>query len=148
MDFPARPPRTQQSPGGLNAALGVQPLEVLGSEEDILAVLASEEDIRLLQPDMAAMSEVACRGVIVSARGRRCDFVSRFFAPRVGVAEDPVTGSAHCVLVPYWSGKLGRSRLHARQVSRRGGELFCENRGDRVGIAGKAVFFLEGRLSI
>jgi PhzF family phenazine biosynthesis protein len=148
MDFPARPPVKRQPPSGLTGALGVEPLEILGSAEDILVVLESAEAVRALQPDIAALSAVDCRGTIVTAKGRDCDFVSRFFAPRVGIAEDPVTGSAHCVLIPYWAEKLGRRKLHARQVSRRGGELFCEDRGQRVGIAGKAVFFLEGTLSI
>jgi predicted PhzF superfamily epimerase YddE/YHI9 len=86
--------------------------------------------------------------VIVTAPGRGADFVSRFFAPRAGVPEDPVTGSAHCTLVPYWSERLGKKRLHAFQVSRRGGELFCEDRGERVGIAGHAVLVLEGTLRL
>jgi PhzF family phenazine biosynthesis protein len=148
MDFPARAPTRQTPPAGLIKALGVQPLEILGSEEDILVVLHSEENVRALQPDLGALAEVPCRGTIVTAAGRTCDFVSRFFAPRVGVPEDPVTGSAHCVLVPYWAARLERTRLHALQVSRRGGELFCEDRGERVGIAGKAVFYLEGTVSM
>jgi PhzF family phenazine biosynthesis protein len=148
MDFPARRPVDQPPPDGLNTALGVQPLETYASEEDILVVLENEGRVRSLQPDINALGALACRGTIVTAKGRDCDFVSRFFAPRVGVAEDPVTGSAHCVLVPYWADKLGKSRLHALQVSRRGGELFCEDRGERVGIAGNAVFFMEGTLTI
>ncbi|PKN29615.1 MAG: hypothetical protein CVU64_07315 [Deltaproteobacteria bacterium HGW-Deltaproteobacteria-21] len=121
---------------------------VLGSAEDILVILDNEKSVRDLQPDFAALGRVECRGVIVTAKGDRSDFVSRFFAPRVGIPEDPVTGSAHCVLVPYWAKVLGKKNLHALQVSKRGGELFCEDRGERVRIAGKAVLYLEGTISI
>jgi predicted PhzF superfamily epimerase YddE/YHI9 len=89
-----------------------------------------------------------CLGVIATAPGEDCDFVSRFFAPRAGVPEDPVTGSAHCTLIPYWAERLGRTKLHARQVSLRRGELFCEHRGDRVGIGGRAVTYSSGSLHV
>jgi PhzF family phenazine biosynthesis protein len=148
MDFPARPARATNPPPGLEAALNVRPAEVLGSAEDILVLLESESTVRDLQPDFAALGRVECRGVIVTARGDRSDFVSRFFAPRVGIPEDPVTGSAHCVLIPYWSKILGKKDMQALQVSKRGGELFCEERGERVRIAGKAVLYLEGAISI
>ncbi|PKN63844.1 MAG: isomerase [Deltaproteobacteria bacterium HGW-Deltaproteobacteria-15] len=148
MDFPARPAHATNPPPGLEAALNVRPAEVLGSAEDILVLLESESTVRDLQPDFAALGRVECRGVIVTARGDRSDFVSRFFAPRVGIPEDPVTGSAHCVLIPYWANVLGKKTLHALQVSKRGGELFCEERGERVRIAGKAVLYLEGIISI
>ncbi len=88
------------------------------------------------------------REIIATAPGRDCDFVSRFFAPAKGVPEDPATGSAHCTLIPYWSQRLGKKKLHARQISKRGGELFCEDRGDRVKIAGRAVKFLEGVIEV
>ncbi|HNW92519.1 MAG TPA: PhzF family phenazine biosynthesis protein [bacterium] len=145
LDFPARPPRPQAEPAGLAAALGCAPQAVLGSAEDMLVVLVDEQQVRELQPDFAALAAFDCRGVIVTARGGQCDFVSRFFAPRLGVAEDPVTGSAHCVLTPYWAGLLGRKELHARQLSARGGELFCTDAGERVLIAGRAVLYLQGR---
>jgi PhzF family phenazine biosynthesis protein len=148
MDFPARPPHAVKTPPGLCEALHVQPELILGSAEDILVVLEGERIVRELRPDIAALGRVACRGIIVTARGERSDFVSRFFAPRVGVAEDPVTGSAHCVLIPYWSGVLGKKSLHAVQVSHRGGELFCEDCGGRVHIAGRAVLYLEGTVWI
>ncbi len=148
MDFPARPPVPVKPPNGLREALGVLPLEVLGSEEDILVVLDSERAVIHVAPDFTALSRLECRGIIVTASGERSDFVSRFFAPRVGIAEDPVTGSAHCVLVPYWAEKLQKRDLHALQVSMRGGELFCENRGKRIGISGKAVLYLEGTITI
>jgi PhzF family phenazine biosynthesis protein len=148
MDFPARPARPRTPPEGLAEALGVTPQAVFGSAEDLLVILESERAVRAVQPDFAALERVACRGVIVTARGERSDFVSRFFAPRVGVPEDPVTGSAHCVLVPYWSDVLDKTDLHALQVSRRGGELFCAPAGQRVRISGRAVLYLEGAVTL
>jgi PhzF family phenazine biosynthesis protein len=147
MDFPARPPEPCATPEGLARGLGRAPERTLRSR-DLLAVFATEEDVLALRPDMALLAALDALGVIVTAPGRGADFVSRFFAPRAGVPEDPVTGSAHCTLVPYWSERLGKKRLHAFQVSRRGGELFCENRGERVGIAGHAVLVLEGTLRL
>jgi PhzF family phenazine biosynthesis protein len=148
MDFPARPVHDMSPLAGLVDALRAKPEKVLGSAEDTLVVLASEGSVRELRPDFTALGEIDCRGVIVTARGERSDFVSRFFAPRVGVPEDPVTGSAHCVLIPYWAQILAKKSLHALQVSRRGGELFCEDRGSRVQIAGRAVLYMEGMISI
>ncbi len=148
MDFPARPARPCEAPDGLADALRVRPLEVLDSEEDLLVVLAGEAAVRAVRPDFAALNEVTARGVIVTARGDKCDFVSRFFAPRVGIPEDPVTGSAHCVLIPYWSGLLGKEALHACQVSARGGEIFGRNAGKRVKIAGRAALYLRGSIRI
>jgi PhzF family phenazine biosynthesis protein len=113
-----------------------------------LVVLGSEQTVRDVQPDFDALLRIENRGTIVTARGDRSDVVSRFFAPRVGVPEDPVTGSAHCVLVPYWADVLGKNVLHAFQVSNRGGELFCVAAGDRVRISGKAVLYLEGVVTI
>jgi PhzF family phenazine biosynthesis protein len=148
MDFPAKPAYVQAPPAGLNEALRVTPQEVLGSAEDLLVVLDSERTVKAVQPDFFALERVACRGIIITARGDRSDFVSRFFAPRVGIPEDPVTGSAHCVLVPYWAGVLRKNDLHAFQVSKRGGELFCKHVGDRVKISGKAVLYMEGTITI
>jgi PhzF family phenazine biosynthesis protein len=148
MDFPARPPNPMEEPRELKEALGATPQQVLGSEEDLLVILADERSVTELKPDFTALSKIERQGVIVSAEGERSDFVSRFFAPLVGIPEDPVTGSAHCVLVPYWSRILGKQDLHALQVSRRGGELFCRDRGERVSIAGKAVLYLEGSITI
>jgi predicted PhzF superfamily epimerase YddE/YHI9 len=104
--------------------------------------------VRGLQPDFARLGRVEARGVIATAPGTDVDFVSRFFAPRVGVLEDPVTGSAHTRLTPYWSKRLGKTELSARQVSRRGGSLRCRLRGDRVDIAGQAVLYLTGTITI
>ncbi|RJR32590.1 MAG: PhzF family phenazine biosynthesis protein [Desulfobacteraceae bacterium] len=148
MDFPARPAHSTNPPPGLEGALKVRATEVFGSAEDILVLLDDEKVVRELQPDFGALGKVECRGVIVTAKGDRSDFVSRFFAPRVGINEDPVTGSAHCVLIPYWAGVLGIRELHAFQVSKRGGELFCEDQGDRVRIAGRAVLYLEGTIAL
>jgi PhzF family phenazine biosynthesis protein len=147
MDFPARPPLPCTVPPSLAGALAVRPFEVLCSE-DYFVVLPSEEDVRSVDPDMGLLKKVDLRGVIVTAKGKNADFVSRFFAPKVGVDEDPVTGSAHCALIPYWSGKLGRKDLLAHQVSKRGGELFCKDQGDRVVIAGRAVAYMEGTITI
>ena len=113
-----------------------------------VCVLASAREVRELKPDTRALARIDARGIIVTAPGEDCDFVSRFFAPRVGVDEDPVTGSAHCKLIPYWSKRLGKRELFARQVSARGGELWCVDRGDRVTIAGCGVMFLEGTIEI
>jgi predicted PhzF superfamily epimerase YddE/YHI9 len=148
MDFPSRPAHSIVPPSGLREALGVTPISVLGSVEDLLVVLESERAVRELQPDFSALERFEYRGIIVTSGGSRSDFVSRFFAPRFGVPEDPVTGSAHCVLVPYWSDELGKKSLHAFQVSKRGGELYCVHEGDRVKISGRAVPYLEGVITI
>jgi len=148
MDFPSRPTHSIVPPSGLNEALGVTPIAVLGSVEDLLVVLDSKKAVRELRPDFSALERIECRGIIVTSRGSQSDFVSRFFAPRFGVPEDPVTGSTHCVLVPYWSSALHKKNLHAFQISKRGGELFCVHAGDRVKISGRAVLYLEGVITI
>ena len=145
LDFPALPPRPVAVAPALVAALGLAPEAAL-RDEDLLAILPDAESLRRLAPDMAAVAALDCRGLIVSAPGEDCDFVSRFFAPGVGVPEDPVTGSAHSVLTPYWAARLGKTRLHARQLSARGGELFCTLHGDRVEIAGAARDYLQGQI--
>lgn len=148
MDFPSLPPSRQDIPGQLSAALNHAPLEMLGVERFLLAVMEDESIVRELKPDFDLLKQTERRAIIVTAPGDRCDFVSRFFAPHLGIPEDPVTGSAHCVLIPYWSKRLGKRNLHARQLSKRGGELFCEDKGERVAIAGKAVLYLEGAVTI
>jgi PhzF family phenazine biosynthesis protein len=148
MDFPARSPSRQNVPEGLKDALNHAPLEVLGTATELLAIFENEDTVRELKPDFPLMMRIEQRRIIVSAPGDECDFVSRFFAPHLGIPEDPVTGSAHCVLIPYWGQRLNKKQLHARQVSKRGGELFCEDRGERVGIAGKAALYLEGSILI
>jgi len=148
LDFPARPPSAGEAPAGVLDALGGQPRAVLTSARDVLVVYGSEAEVARLAPRMDSLASLGPAGVIASARGDACDFVSRFFAPGVGVDEDPVTGSAHCVLTPYWAAELGKSVLGARQISRRGGDLRCTLRGERVGIAGKVVPYLEGVVTL
>ncbi len=145
MDFPSRPPQECDVYPGLVPALGGRPEKVLASA-DYLVVYGSEEEVRALRPKMDGLMEVDRFAVIVTAPGQDADFVSRFFAPSKGIPEDPVTGRAHCTLIPYWSKRLGKKKLHAFQVSPRGGELWCEDRGERVTISGKAARFLEGTI--
>jgi PhzF family phenazine biosynthesis protein len=148
MDFPAIAAHIISHPAGLTDALGVTPQETLGSAEDLLVVLDTDLTVREVQPDFLALARIECRGIIITARGERCDFVSRFFAPRLGVQEDPVTGSSHSVLAPYWAGRLGKDDLHAFQVSKRGGELFCTHAGERVKISGQAALYMEGMIIV
>ncbi len=148
LDFPARPPRVSPPPAGLFAALGAEPREFLRAR-DGFCVLATEGEVAALRPDFAALARLDLHAVIATAQGGGgTDFVSRFFAPAVGVDEDPVTGSAHCTLIPFWSERLGRPRLIARQISPRGGTLRCEHRGERVGIGGQAVTYLRGDIEV
>lgn len=146
LDFPSRPPTPTQASEGFAEALGGAPVE-LGLSRDFLALFESEEDVRALRPSFRDLARFA-HAVIATAPGHGCDFVSRFFAPAEGIDEDPVTGSAHCTLIPFWSSRLGKTRLHARQVSARGGELFCEDRGERVSIGGRAVLYLAGTVHV
>lgn len=144
LDFPALPAAPVDPPPDLVGGLCVLPREWRAAS-NYLAVFDAERDVRELVPDMELLAELD-RGVIVTAPGDDADFVSRFFAPAFGVPEDPVTGSAHCTLAPYWAERLGKDELHALQVSARGGELWCAPRGDRVLIAGRAVRYLEGTI--
>jgi len=147
MKFPSRPGTPTSAPESLVLGLGVQPDEVLISR-DYLAVLSSEEIVQAIKPDMNHLMTLDGLGVIVTAPGQEVDFVSRFFAPKAGVPEDPVTGSAHCTLIPYWSQRLNRKELHALQLSERGGELFCTDLVSTVRIAGHAVTYLEGFIDL
>ena len=147
MDFPARVPVPCAMPPGLVAGLGATPAKVLAAQH-YLAVFEREDEVRALVPNMDRLAALDRAAVIVTAPGGPGDFVSRFFAPANGVPEDPVSGVAHCTLIPYWSRRLGKRRLLARQVSRRGGDLVCEDRGDRVTISGPAVLVLEGTLAV
>jgi PhzF family phenazine biosynthesis protein len=149
MDFPARVPTPVDVPPALAAGLGAPPRAVLAATH-YLAVYDRADDIRALRPDMAALAALDRAAVIVTAPPDGepgADFVSRFFAPANGVPEDPVSGVAHCTLVPYWARRLGKASLVGRQLSARGGTLVCEDRGARVGIAGRAVMVLEGRIA-
>lgn len=151
LDFPSRPPERLEAPlAGLLEALGGPPPVAVLKARDVVAVYDDEAAVRGLKPDMGALARLEdCFAVIVTAPGSGgVDFVSRFFAPAKGIPEDPVTGSAHCTLIPYWARRLGKERLEARQVSARGGALSCALAGDRVRIAGKAVLYMDGAIYI
>ncbi len=150
MDFPSRPPSPAANIDAVAAALGARPKDVLAAR-DAVAVFGSEAELRALRPDIAKIAALEQFALIVTApgaTGTNTDFVSRFFAPKAGVNEDPVTGSAHSTLIPFWAGRLGKNKLFARQVSARGGELWCELRGDRVIIAGHCAPVLEGTITL
>jgi len=147
LDFPADPARPCVAPPALVSGLGRAPREVLVAR-NYVAMYDSEEAVRALAPDFRVLAMLHNHAVIVTAPGTDCDFVSRFFAPKFGIDEDPVTGSAHCTLAPLWAERLGRKSLHARQVSRRGGVLRCEPAGDRVRIGGQAVAYLAGEIEL
>ncbi len=148
MDFPAWEPELCDTSRELLEGLKTEPEAVLRNKRDVLVVYESQEIIESIEPDFEKLKEVDCLGVIVTSPGREVDFVSRFFAPNAGIDEDPVTGSAHCTLIPYWAKRLGKQKLHALQLSTRGGELFCEDHGERVSIAGSAVVYLKGVINI
>jgi predicted PhzF superfamily epimerase YddE/YHI9 len=145
MDFPARPGRQIEVSDALVHALGARPREAYMAR-DLLAVFDAESDVRALRPDFARVAALDAFAIIVSAPGDAVDFVSRFFAPGAGIPEDPVTGSSHCTLVPYWAARLGKYQLRAQQLSARGGDLQCELRGGRVVIAGQVVEYLRGEI--
>lgn len=147
LDFPSRPAVPMPPPPALVQGLGATPAHYAQAQAN-LAVFNTAAEVRALRPDFAALATLEQYGTIATAPGdgEDCDFVSRFFAPRVGVPEDHVTGSAHCVLTPYWAACLGKKHLHARQLSTRGGELWCTLAGGRVKIAGHAVLYLKGEI--
>lgn len=147
MDFPACPPTPCEILEILAEALGQRPIEVL-TADDYLAVFDSEATVRAITPNQALLAQLDLRGVIITAPGVEVDFVSRFFAPKFGIPEDPVTGSAHCELAPYWANKLGKNILTAKQVSRRGGTIACEMKADRVILSGCAVTFMEAEIAV
>jgi PhzF family phenazine biosynthesis protein len=150
MDFPAEPATAVQAPAEEAFALGAAPAFVGRNRMDMLVVLNSAAEVRRLAPDLGQVAKIKARGVIVTARADEpgFDFVSRFFAPQSGVAEDPVTGSAHCCLGPYWRGVLGKDELVGRQVSKRGGTVAVRVAGDRVILGGSAVLVVEGKLNV
>jgi PhzF family phenazine biosynthesis protein len=150
LDFPAQPATPTEEPDGLARSLGVTPISVHRSRSDILVELPDEKMVRTLKPDMAGLKNVDARGVIVTspAVSDRIDFVSRFFAPRSGISEDPVTGSAHCTLGPFWAARLGKNSLLGYQVSERGGTVRVRLDGDRVKLGGQAVTVLRGVLTV
>lgn len=148
LDFPASPASAAPASDALAQALGRAPLLFLRSSIRWLCVFATAAEVSALQPNHALLEKIVPGRITVTAPGRDCDFVSRSFVPDAGIPEDPVTGSAHCTLVPYWAGALGKAGFHARQVSARGGELWCELAGDRVKIAGHAVLYLKGEITV
>lgn len=147
MDFPSRPGRPVEITDALVSALGARPGEVYLAR-DLLVVFETEAQIQIFQPDVHRIATLDAFGVIISAPGDTADYVYRFFAPRQGIPEDPVTGSANCTLVPYWAERLGKATLDARQLSARGGDLRCTLRGDRVLIAGRTVEYLRGEIDV
>jgi len=150
MDLPSRPSKEVPAPDGLAEALGIVPVEVVVNEFNYLAQVESEQRLRELAPDMAALARIGRPGVIVTARSAsdKYDFVSRYFAPAKGVPEDPVTGAAHCMLAPYWAARLGKTEFRAFQASRRGGEMICRLLDGRVELQGECAFYLEGEVEI
>lgn len=147
LDFPSQPPIPCKIPDEIISAFKCQPVECLKSE-DYIVVFRDEDEVNSAQPDFGALSRLDLRGVAITSKSTKYDFVARFFAPKFGINEDPVTGSAYTQLVPYWSNILGITKLHAKQVSSRGGEVLCEVIGNRVNIAGKAVKYLAGEIEI
>lgn len=147
MNFPADPPAPCAMIETLVRGLGRQPLAVLAAS-DYLAVFDSESTVRAIRPDQSLLAQLDRRGVIITAPGDEVDFVSRVFAPKYGIPEDPVTGAAHCALAPYWAERLGKRTLEARQISQRGGEISCTVREDRVMLVGSAVTYLEGDIHV
>lgn len=148
LDFPSIRPRAIDLPDGFEAALGCDVMESFIADDMFMVVLPDEATVASLVPDFPALARLTRHGVIATALGDRDDFVSRFFAPSLGIDEDPVTGAAHCVLTPYWSARLGKRRLVARQVSSRGGVVECLDRDDRVSLRGQVVFFLDGLITV
>lgn len=146
MNFPACPPTPCELSETLAKGLGQRPIEVLAAD-DYIAVFDSEATIHSITPNHALLSQLDLRGVIITAPGVDVDFVSRFFAPKFGINEDPVTGSSHCELAPYWANKLGKIILKAKQVSKRGGNITCEVKADRVLISGCAITFMEAEIN-
>ena len=148
LNFPSDDIKETVLPVSLLESLKIKPIESFKGKTDFLIVIGSQAEVEQLDPDFGLMKKSGCRGVMVTAQGNEVDFVSRFFAPQVGVDEDPVTGSAHTSLTPYWSKKLGKTELTALQLSKRKGRLWCKYLGDRVEISGKATTYLVGEIWI
>ncbi|MFC2151548.1 PhzF family phenazine biosynthesis protein [Bacteroidota bacterium] len=147
MDFPSNKPEPIKEPKFLVEALGKNPLEILNSR-DLLVVYKNQQEIEAIKPDYGLLEKIDTFGIIITAPGEDSDFVSRFFAPRAGINEDPVTGSAHTILIPYWAEKLNKTRMSAIQLSERIGKLQCEYLGNRVKISGTAKLFIKGEIII
>lgn len=149
LNFPSRmPERISEYPEQLLRGLGISdPLGVYKSRDYVVEV-ATEKEVLDLAIDMTLLNQIDVIGIIVTAPGIHCDFVSRFFAPNCAISEDPVTGSSHCTLIPFWAEKLGKQVLHAKQLSKRGGELLCQNMGDRVAMSGNCVLYMQGEITV
>ncbi len=148
LDFPARMPAAiKEAPQRLLESLGITAAVEILKSRDYFVVLPNEEAVQNMEPDFSIMKELKA-GVIITAKGHSADIVSRFFYPAAGIDEDPVTGSAHCNLIPYWSEKLGTTKIYAKQLSKRGGDLWCEHKGDRVLMSGNCVLFMTGEIAI
>ena len=148
LDFPKDSLNKYGDDKFIEEIINTKVIELYKGRDDVLAIVESEKDIKNLNINIELLNNLTARGLIVSSSGDNCDFVSRFFAPSAGVNEDPVTGSAHTTLIPYWSKRLNKTSLVAQQLSERGGVLFCEDKGDRVLIGGKAVEYLSGKIYV
>jgi predicted PhzF superfamily epimerase YddE/YHI9 len=148
LNFPSDPCVEIGEPGDVLKCLNHSPVQSFRGETDVMLIFETQQQIETMEPDFSLLKRVDARALIVTAPGSDCDFVSRFFAPQVGIDEDPVTGSAHTTLIPYWSKRLGKSELLAKQLSRRGGILYCNDLGDRVEIGGHARTYLVGEIAI
>ena len=148
LDFPADTISEVDAPDTLIHGLAMTPWKTFRGRDDYLAIFKDQDEILSLRPDFGLISKVPSRGVIVTSPGRDADFVSRYFAPQSGIPEDPVTGSAHTTLIPYWAKRLAKKQLSAKQLSARGGELICRDSGDRVEIGGRAITYLVGTISV
>jgi PhzF family phenazine biosynthesis protein len=149
LDFPSwKPERVTDYPEELISGLGITEHLGVYKNRDYIVELETQKDVLAVKPDFSLLNKIDVIGIIITAPGTNCDFVSRFFAPNCGVPEDPVTGSAHAQLIPFWAEKLDKHKMHAFQLSKRGGELWCEQKGERVIIKGKAVFYMKGELTI
>ena len=148
LDFPKDSLSKYNEFSSIEEIINTNPIELYMGRDDVLAIVESEDSVRSLDINFELLNKINARGLIVSARGTKSDFVSRFFAPSAGVNEDPVTGSAHTTLIPYWSNKLDKTSMHAEQLSERGGVLYCEDKNDRVLIGGNAIEYLKGEINI
>ena len=148
LDFPKDSLSKYNEFSSIEEIININPIELYKGRDDVLAIVESEDSVRNLDINFELLNKINARGLIVSARGTKSDFVSRFFAPSAGVNEDPVTGSAHTTLIPYWSNKLGKTSMRAEQLSERGGVLYCEDKNDRVLIGGNAIEYLKGEINI
>jgi predicted PhzF superfamily epimerase YddE/YHI9 len=148
LDFPTDrvEPVSEEQYAIMEKCIGVKPLEVYKGKTDYLAIIDHEKSVQTLQPDFGEIAKLQARGLIVTAKGERVDFVSRFFAPQIGIDEDPVTGSAHTTLLPFWAKKMSKNKLIAHQLSKRGGALVCEYKNDRCLIGGNAKLYLTGEI--